>query len=579
MTEKKKDSKVRRLSIKAKILIPTTLIIIVISSVMTLFSLSEMQASLIQMGVEEAEMAAKFSLRIIDGDIVAQLAPGGEATEEYQTQRTKMQEIQQECGIAFLYTLYTDGKDVFYGIDSDSTENVNAIGTPFEVTYEELADVFAGHPYVQDYIDQTEDGDLISAYLPVKDSTGAIVGIVGSDYNASGVLEKIQTTLRHMIAISVICVVVAILIVYIIVSSILKSLRKVQQKMYDLVYNKGDLTQKLDVHTGDEMELISDNINEFLDYMLEIMLRISKNSNQLHSSSQNVATHLLNAENRITEVSATMEEMSASMEECSASLNQISEFITEMEESIESVSLKAISGADNTVEIQTRAAALCHDAKENQLSAHEQLAVVASSVSEKIELSKAVSEITVLTKNILDITAQTNLLALNASIEAARAGEAGRGFAVVADEIAKLASNSAEAAHNIQAVSTKVIDAVEQLAEESEKMIGFMDETAMTGYSKLVETGENYQQDATDIHEMMKQFTQNAKDLSAKIVQMKDYISNVNTAVEENANGVSNIAQTASDLTDKMSDIHAEADDNQTIANNLFEEVDKFTLS
>ena len=118
-------------------------------------------------------------------------------------------------------------------------------------------------------------------------------------------------------------------------------------------------------------------------------------------------------------------------------------------------------------------------------SAKEETEKMAESMRSRIEKSKAVEEISSLTELILSI-AKTNLLALNASIEAARAGEAGHGFAVVAGEIGELAANSTQTAGRIQTVSNEVINAVDELAEESGRMLELMDTTAMEGYRRLL---------------------------------------------------------------------------------------------
>jgi len=573
----KTKMKVRRLSIRHKILIPVLILVIAACTLLSGISYMQMQENMIEMGVDEADMASKIAVKVIDGDLLSQVESGEEDSEEYQTVCEAMQGIQKDCGIKYLYTLYAKGNKVYYGVDADAS-NPRDIGEEFEVSYDELSDVFEGEDYVQDFIDHTEDGDLISVYKPIYDSTGKQVGVLGCDYDASGVVEKMTRMLQNVVPISAGCVIVVIILVILIVNRIMHSMKKVQLKMYDLVYNKGDLTQKLDIRTGDELELIAERVNDLLDYIREIMLNISDASTNLNESVKNIAEHMLSAEDNISDVSATMEEMSAAMEESTASLSQVNSFIIDVYDSIGMVTDKALEGQNKTQEIQENADKVCAQAREKENIAKEQTQIMSAAMQEKIVQSKAVQEITELTETIIAIADQTNLLALNANIEAARAGEAGRGFAVVADEIASLASSSAEIAQNIQTVSAAVIEAVEQLAEEAKKMVEFSDEMVKDGYSKLVETGEDYRNVAISINKMMVEFTDSAKQLEDTMNHIKQAAADVNLAVEESAKGVTNVAEMSSDLTESISNVCTEADDNKNVASLLIEEVNKFKL-
>ena len=326
------------------------------------------------------------------------------------------------------------------------------------------------------------------------------------------------------------------------------------------------------------MELIANNVNSLLEHIRKIMLSIAGNSLQLNSSSKSVVKDLNDAQASITDVSATMQEMTATMEETNVSLNRVNDSIGEVYHAIESISTNAQRGRNSSNETMEKAAQIYENAEKEQKNARMMAQDMANSVNEKIEKSKAVSEISALTANIINITEQTNLLALNASIEAARAGEAGKGFAVVADEIGKLASDSAGTANQIQNVSAEVIEAVNELAERAEAMLNFMDETAMNGYEKLLETSGNYRNDVGAMNEMMSEFAQESELLKNNMDSIKDSISLVNTAVEESAKGVSNVTEMSVDLTASVSDIGNEANSNMDIADHLNQEVKKFKL-
>lgn len=566
----------RRLTIRAKILIPSIIIVVLVCGLMGYNSYTRFEKSMVRMGVEEADMAATIVADSLDAKLVYKVTVGSEGTQVYQNLQGDLRKKQKACGIAFLYTLYTDGKKVYYGVDSD--EDAAKVGDEFADSYAELEPVFGGKEYIQDYIDHTEDGDLITVYKPIEDNAGKVVAILGCDYDASSITAELQKAVVQTLQIGGICLILAILILTIIVSRITKGLMQVNAKIYDLVHNEGDLTQKLDVRSGDELELIAGNVNELLAYIRKIMIGISSGSMRLMSSSRKMVDHLSSADESITDVSATMQEMSAAMEETTSSLNQITEAIDEIYSSVERIAGNADAGKVSSQEMESRASRANDAAAEGEKKANIETEKMADSLNEKIAKSKSVEQIEILTSNIIEITEQTNLLALNASIEAARAGEAGRGFAVVADEIGKLAGNSADAAAKIRQVSAEVIQAVDELAEGSQQMIEFVRNSTEEGFGGLVATSENYATDANAMRAMMEQFAQTAEELRSTMDGIRESISAVNIAVEESAKGIAGVSESSVQLTGNVNDIQSEASDNNGIAEDLATEVGKFKL-
>ena len=570
--------KPRGLSISIKILVPVGMVMIVLCLVMGLNSYIRMKDGFVEQGVESAEVAANIAVNTVDGDKIAGLCETGEGDSYYDEAYDSLLQVKKVCGIAYVYVLYTDESKVYYCVDADDSGDGNQFGAEFEDSYKELSDVFHGEDYVQDYIDSTEDGDLITVYKPVKDSSGNVVGILGCDYDAASIEQRLIVSRNRVFQIGAGCLVIALVLLLIIVRGIMRNMRLVDSKLYDLVNQGGDLTQKLDIHSGDEMELIAGSVNVLLDYICQIMLNIFHNSEELNVSSKEVLESLISAKDSVSDVSSNMEQMSAAMEETDASLTLVTKSVSEVYQSIESIAGSANEGAVSSQGIMGNAAKIHQEAVAQQDTVKTKVEDMIEAINKKINQSHAVKKIDELTQEILDITSQTNLLSLNASIEAARAGEAGKGFAVVAGEIGQLANHSAEAARQIQEISLEVINAVNELAQESENMVHFMDEVAMSGYEKLLDTSEHYRADVSAMNDKMEEFQKESRQLESNMDSVKDAIDSINRAVEESTAGITDTTQMAVQLTSSIMEIEDQASANKEISQQLNAEVHKFKL-
>ena len=568
----------RKLSIRVKMILSVMGIMMIVFGFLGGTSIITMQTNLTEMGGEQAQVAAGLAAAEIDADELLKLKPGDEDGKVYNSIVEPLREMQKACGVKYLYTLTTDGTKVYYGVDTDETDGRCAIGEEYNHTYAELKSVFEGERYVADSIENDGFGDLIIAYEPIKDADGNVVAILASDYDASGISERLSGMAVNIAVLSAIGYVFAFIITFIVATMLTKGVKQVNLKLYDLVHNEGDLTQKLHVKSGDEMEIMAGNLNELLDYIRGIMIKISENATSLHESCTMIAENLQVSADGVTDESATMEEMSAAVEETSVSFEQIHDSVGDVYEKIRNVSNKALEGDELTQDIQNRAQVIYEEASKVQKEAGEKSTAISEVVNEKINQSKAVKEIQVLTENILSISAQTNMLALNANIEAARAGEAGRGFAVVAGEIGKLASDSANAATKIQEVSATVIQAVEELAMEAENMLQFMDEVTMEGYGKLLNTGKEYYEDAEKIHELMENFAAESETIEKITDSIRESVEAVTEAMEESARGTMNVATTSTELSASIENIENMAKSNKNVADDLATEVGKFKL-
>ena len=80
----------RRLTIRAKILIPSIIIVVLVCGLMGYNSYMRFEKSMVRMGVEEADMAATIVVDSLDANLVSEVTVGSEGTQVYQKKAKSM---------------------------------------------------------------------------------------------------------------------------------------------------------------------------------------------------------------------------------------------------------------------------------------------------------------------------------------------------------------------------------------------------------------------------------------------------------------------------------------------------------
>ena len=276
-------------------------------------------------------------------------------------------------------------------------------------------------------------------------------------------------------------------------------------------------------------------------------------------------------------MSALTEELNATMEEMSGNANVIQESTQGVSKDVGDIARRADEMNDYSMEMKNHAIAMEQAARQSMNTIDQKVQDMLVVLQSAIEESKSVAQINHLTGDILEIASQTNLLALNASIEAARAGAAGRGFSVVAQEISRLADQSSQTAGDIQKVNTVVTTAVQNLADQANGLLAYMQEQIMPEFEKFVESGVSYHEKADHVENTMHEFKSKTEDLEASMTSISDSVEMIAKAIEDSVTGISSTATETQALVSDMHSINEQMDNNQNIAIELKQEAEVFT--
>ncbi|EPT7319818.1 methyl-accepting chemotaxis protein [Vibrio parahaemolyticus] len=249
----------------------------------------------------------------------------------------------------------------------------------------------------------------------------------------------------------IVVILAALGMVFLLLRTVLKPLNDIKDAMAQIASGDGDLSQRIQINTQDEIGQLAKAFNEFVSKIQATVSQVIDSSNTLCQEMANLSSLTATIADSTVSQQRDSEAVAAAVHEMQVTSRNVSESANEA----------AVASQTANDELSNTNLIL-----EQTVGSIRDLAGEIESASHVINtLDNDVSDIASVLDVIRGIAEQTNLLALNAAIEAARAGEQGRGFAVVADEVRSLASRTQQSTGEIQAMIEKLQSGAGQAVE------------------------------------------------------------------------------------------------------------------
>ncbi|EKL9960392.1 methyl-accepting chemotaxis protein [Vibrio parahaemolyticus] len=322
--------------------------------------------------------------------------------------------------------------------------------------------------------------------------------------------------LRDLLITAVMITIVVILAVSWLVGFLFRDLGRVSDALEEIASGEGDLTQRLEPRSDDEVGKLAENFNRFVGNMHTMVTKLSQVSASLSEQARTTAQQ---AEERSQRISYQQDE-----------INMVATAVNEMAAATQEIAGNADSTAHSSEEAVQACAHGSSQVNQTQGSIQNlaQEVQVATNVIQELEAHG--NSINTILSTIQDIAEQTNLLALNAAIEAARAGDQGRGFAVVADEVRVLSQRTHASTKEIQ-------ETIEMLQGTTKKAVDIMGDGRRLADTS-VDDANSAAASLTQIHSAVERIS----DMATQIASAAEEQASVTTEITRNTEGIRDVS-------------------------------------